>query len=261
MENFNDTSPRKFDSIETMNPETIAVLGAQGHFGTSLCARLAEMKGESAVIIPTSDKQANKEIASRSDTIIVAVRPDQVEAVLREISDRPDRLKPTACIVSFAARYPLTSILEITKRPAARAMADHEWNLSAFALGGGFSEEEFRSEFAGLTRTDSIHLGTDREMDMFSVFLVHVFVVSVLQRQGLLPNAPEHFAFISEKMGISVQELQKFQTTGEPEQVLSTGATPGGITEATLSLIREDPSISPAQLHDAVASRFVSREA
>ena len=260
MENSEQKSSRKLGNVEAMHLETIAVLGAQGNFGQSLYVRLAEMKGGSAVIIPTADKLANREIASRSDTIIVAVRPDQVEALLKEISDQPDRLKPTARIVSFAARYPLTSILEITRRPAARIMADHEWNLSAFFLGGGFSETDFRSEFSGLTRTDSIRLTTDREMDMFSVLLVHVFVVSVLSKQGLLPNVAGHLTFLSKQMGIPLGELQKFQTTGEPEEVLATGATPGGITEATLSIIRANPGITPEQLHDAVAARFVNRK-
>lgn len=136
-------------------------------------------------------------------------------------------------------------------------MADHEWNLSAFALGGGFSEEDFRSEFAGLTRTKSLHLTTDREMDMFSVLLVHVFVISVLGKQRSFPNAAGHLAFVSEKMGIPVQELQKFETKGEPEKVLATGATPGGITEMTLTLVRENPAIAPEQLYNAVADKFV----
>ncbi len=227
MEDFDRKASGKFDSIEAMNPETIAVLGAQGHFGRSLCARLAEMKGESAVIIPTADKLSNKEIASRSDTVIVAVRPDQVETVLKEISDQPDRLKPTARVVSFAARYPLTSILQITKRPAARVMADPDWNLSAYSLGGGFSEEDFQSQFTGLTRIEPQHLKNDFEMDTFSVLLTHLLVVSILNRQAPLANMQEHLAFLGGKLGISPEKLETFETKGEPAEVLVTAATPG----------------------------------
>ena len=241
------------DNAETISAETIAVLGAQGRFGQSLCARLAEMRGDSSVVIPTADKMSNKEIAARSDVVMITVRPDQVGPLLHEISDRPDRLKPTARIVSFAARYPLTELASITKRPSARIMADPSWNISAYALGEGFSERDFSALFAGLTKIKPISLKSDTDINKFSVLLSYLLVVLILKKAGALDNSDKHLGYIADELSklgsdIKLSDFGQFETEGDSAEALKELATPGGITEKVIRGINQS-DINPGELY------------
>jgi cysteine synthase len=220
---------------------TIGILGGQGKFGRALNERLAE-KGTST-IRATANRDHSKEVASVSDLVIVAVQPQNVESLLVKISPR---LLPDAQIVSFAAGYRLEAISRITMRAAARGMADPWWNVSAAVRGPGFSDENFHRVFCGLTRKPTIELSNEADLDDFTFAISYAFVVQLPCCK--LNDREEHLKFISERFGL--EEMRSFLHYGSSSEMLQLAATKGGVSEAIIKAIRDEPDIKPARLYD-----------
>ena len=223
-----------------MKKTHVAVIGAQGHFGSALCTRMKETTSN-AIVSPTRDKSSNRKMAAEADVVLLTVRPDQAENVLKEIRDV---LQPEALVVSFAARYPLTSVIEITERAGARIMADLFWNMSAFVVSDKFPPETFEGLFGNLTKTNPIQLADDKVMDAYTILLVHVLVVVLLERLERIDNAEEHLQFLSRELSelggtLSIENFRNFDLGTDPEESLKLLATPGGITEKVLRLLEE----------------------
>jgi cysteine synthase len=222
----------------------IAVFGGQGKFGTALQRRL-ELTNVAAQITATVDKRHNSEIAFNSDLIVLAVQPGNVASLLREISPA---LKSDAKIVSFVARYPLQLVRESAERPVARAMADPWWNVSALMPGAGCYDDDFHGLFEGLTKTKTIVLKTDREMDEFTVAISHTFVALLGQRLGVIKDADEHLQYIAPRIGLPRIEIEKFLPEDEPTELMSLAVTKGGISQAMMIALEKEPSMKPCDL-------------
>ncbi len=234
-----------------MKPHTVGVIGAQGHFGQSLCRRLEG----AAKILPSTDKTSNKEIAKKSDVVVIAVRPDQVEGVLQEIATH---LKLDACVVSFAARYPLSSIEKIVQKPSARGMGDPDGNLLAYFCGKGISMQGIESSLPGLSRTKPLELRSDAEVNIYSVLLSHSLAVIQLEKLNRIDNADEHFEFLAREFSkfgreVRVEEFREYEFENIPEDALKEFATPGGIT-AKILVELQNPDANPEAVHKKVMS-------
>jgi cysteine synthase len=239
--------------IKDARQATIGILGGQGKFGAALEARLART---ATSIKATVDKTHNREIASGSDLVIVTVQPHNVETLLKEISPT---LRSDAQIVSFAAGYPLEYISNITGRPAARGMADPWWNVSAVMRGAGFSEANLHRVFDGLTRKQTIQVNTDRELDNFTVAISYAFVVLLRNRFGVMNNSDEHLEFIAPRIGMSRMEMSGFLPQCDPSELIVLAATKGGVSEAIMQTIQDEPDIKPARLFDRIEGISMAR--
>jgi len=116
--------------------EMVACIGA-GAMGEALVGGIVQaglVPGQSVFVADADEARArrvaadhgvqavgNREAAARADTVIVAVKPDVVPSVLREIGNV---LRPGACVVSIAAGVPLSTIETHLPEgtPAVRAM-------------------------------------------------------------------------------------------------------------------------------------------
>lgn len=263
--------------LEPLSEKSVAVFGAQGNLGTNLCDRLQHIKPGRMGVVATVAKDLNKEAALESDLVILTVRPDQIESLLAEISrpsaTSPAPLKQSGQVLSFAAHYPIVSrseikgISEITGRPAARGMTDPYWNISAFVIGEGFSEENYGFLFDGLTRTKPLRFKDDVAIDRFTVLISHLFTILLLKKiRGIkdanenlksianLLNVDAHLHFVSSELGISTEEFEKYETGNDPEISLKTIATRGGVVERIVETLRQSPDIQPADLFSLALS-------
>ncbi|OGT41537.1 MAG: hypothetical protein A3F42_05835 [Gammaproteobacteria bacterium RIFCSPHIGHO2_12_FULL_37_34] len=235
-----------------MKPQTIGIIGAQGHLGQSLCKRLQRLYGSEVTLVPSVDKASNKAIAAQSDVILITVRPEQMDDLLREIAPH---LKPNAVVISFAAHYPLASIIQVVQRRSARVIGDIKWNLCGYLCGGDMSSEEFNSFFDSLTKTRPLELHSDAEFDQYAILLVHVIVVLHLEKLQRIENADEHLEFAAKGLSrfgrkFQASEFRHFELGDDSEAALKELATPGGITEKTLEALRG--TSKPAEVHQKV---------
>lgn len=236
-----------------MKPQTIGIIGAQGRLGQSLCKRLQRLYGsEVTTLLPSIDKASNTAIAARSDVILITVRPEQMEGLLREIAPH---LKPNAVVISFAARYPLTAVVQVVQRRSARVIGDAKWNLCGYFCGGGMSSEEFNSFFDSLTKTRPLELHSDAEVDRYTILVVHVIVVLLLEKLQRIENADEHLEFAATELScfgrqFLASEFRHFELGEDPEAALKELATPGGITEKMFEALRY--TSKPAEAHQIV---------
>jgi hypothetical protein len=239
-------TPDRYDRPAMMGVRRtkVAIFGEQGRFGAALQQRLAQRVG-AGQIKATFGEEQNREIATNSDIIVVAIQPHRVGALLNEISSS---LTCDAQIVSFTAGYPLELVYRLTRRPAARAIADPWWNVSAIMQGAGFSDDHFRRIFDGLTKKQTIMLKTDKDIDEFTAAINHAFVVLLGQRLSVIRNADEHLEFIAPRIGLSRVEINKFLPKREPSELISSATSKGGICDAIMQTIQEEPDITPSDL-------------
>jgi len=230
----------------------IGIFGAQGHLGHQLTERLADIKPSSVEVSGTTDKEHNSGLAAQADLLIITVRPKDVAPLLFEISAS---LQPTAQILSFAAGVTIQSIASATDRPVARGMVDPWWNFAGFVLGADFSKTNYEFLFEKLAKK-IIPLQNESDIDEFTAYFVHAYIVLFLKAVGELPNAEKHLEYLAPHLHSSVAELKSFLPEGEPSELLRTLTTPGGVTEAVLNAIRGDAAIEPARAHAAGMRRI-----
>lgn len=223
----------------------IGIFGAQGHFGSSLYKRLLETKPDTAELIPTVDKEHNKEIAASCELAIICVQSEKVSDLLAEISPV---LKPNAEVLSFAARVPLAKMEELVPRPVARGIADPWWNVSAFYFGKDFSTFGLEFIFEHLTKEKALVAESDSDMHGFTVLNSHLFVTLLLEKLGRMPNVDHHLEFVASKLSLSKEKLVDFIPPGDPEELIRLMATKGGITEKIVQTLESQPDIEPQQL-------------
>jgi pyrroline-5-carboxylate reductase len=231
---------------------SIGVFGAQGHLGHSLVARLHVLKPASVNISGTADKEHNRELAAASDLSVVVVRPQDVAALLTEIKSS---LKSGAQVLSFAAGIPLADIAAIAERPVARGMADPWWNFAGFVYGEGFSTEGYEFLFNTLGKK-TIPLATEPDIDAFTAYFVHAYIVLFLKQLGELQNADAHLSYLAPHLSSNVEEIRSCLPEGNPAELLKKLATPGGVTEAILLAIRNNTSITPEAAHTTGMKRI-----
>ncbi len=228
-----------------MDSKKIVIFGAQGHLGHSLVARLNAIKPASVSIVGTTDKGHNKELAAEADLAVITVRPQHVASLLSEISPS---LKPTAQILSFAAGVPIADIAASTKHPVARGMADPWWNFAGFVFGRDFKRDAFDFLFHQAGKK-TVPLQTEADIDAFTAYFVHAYIVLFMRRLGELENSNAHLAYLAPHLLSSVTELLSLTPEGDAAEELKKLATPGGVTESILLAIRADKLITPDAAH------------
>lgn len=238
-----------------MKVTQIGIFGAQGELGRNLCERLSAIKPASIELLPTVNRSHNKEIAQVCDLAVIVVRPNQVENLLKEISPY---LKPTAQILSFAAYYPLDSLSRNSGRICMRGMADPWWSISAFFQETSFDVGGLEFIFSGLTKTPSLSLCSDREIDAFTVHMCQLFVTLFLSQTHEV-NAAPHLRYLMTHLHTPVEELRVLLPQGNPAELLATLSTKGGISELIAKLIRSNPTIAPNEVFKEVAKSFSNR--
>lgn len=233
----------------------IGIFGAQGHFGGSLYSRLQEIKPEHVELIPTVDKDHNKEIAELCDVVILVVQPYKMEALIQEIAPV---LQPHCRVLSFAAKFPYSKISAEIKNPVARGMADPWWNISAFFLDENFAPGGLDFIFNALTKESPLLVKKDEEIDAFAIFISYLFVTLLLQKLGRLSNPLAHLEFLSDYIHLPMGKLQTLMPEGDPEHLLVLMATKGGITEKILQTLEVQPEIEPAKLFTQILEFVMS---
>jgi hypothetical protein len=247
-----DTRDRyDYPMVETTRRQRIGILGGHGKFGAALEQRLAQTARTQ--IKATVDKAHNRQVVRDSDVVVVTVRRENVDSLLREISPA---LRSGTQIVSFVAGYPLALISAVTGMPAARGMADPWWNVSAAMPGPGFSEANLRLVFDGLTKNKVMSIETDKAMDDFTVAISYAFVVLLRKRSGAIINPDEHLKYIASRIGVSsAEDMSGFLPQADPNELIALAATKGGISEAILRAIQAEPNIGPASLFERLCAR------
>jgi pyrroline-5-carboxylate reductase len=229
---------------------TLGIFGAQGHFGSSLYKRLQDIKPGAVELIPTVDKERNKEIAGSCDLVVICVQPKNVLGLISEIAPF---LKPEAQILSFAARVPMDHMTGLVSHPVARGIADPWWKVSAFYFGRRFSTQGLEFIFEHLTKEKSLVAKSDAEMHGFTVLNSHLFVTLLLEKLGRMPNVDHHLRFLASKLSLPKRKLTELIPSGDPEELIKLMATKGGITEKIVQTIEAHPDIEPEQLFEIAA--------
>lgn len=233
----------------------IGVFGAQGELGKNLCKRLELIKPASVELLPTVDRKHNKEIASSCDLAIIVVRPSQVEELLKEIAPH---LKPAAQVLSFAAYYPLHSLSRNSSRICARGMTDPWWSVSAFTREAAFDVRGLEFIFSGLTKTPPLSLHSDAEIDAFIIHICQLFVTLFLEQKAEVVATP-HLEYLARQLQSSAEELRALVPQGNPEELLATISTKGGISEMIATMMRSNPKMGPDEVFAEVAKSFPGR--
>jgi hypothetical protein len=123
-------------------------------------------------------------------------------------------------------------------------MADPWWNVSAAVRGPGFSDENFHRVFHGLTREKTLEFDDERDLDDFTFAISYAFVV--LRPSSQINDPKEHLEFISNRFGI---KEMSFLLQGSPSDLMRLAVTKGGVSEAIMDAIRDEPNIKPARLY------------
>jgi len=233
----------------------LAILGAQGKFGGALKDRLLAGSEKKFNTLATVDKLHNREVVENSDLIVVSVQPNNTEQLLREITPV---LKKDAQIVSFAGFYPLSSIHEITGRPAARGMADPWWKISAAVATPDFSKENFERFFGGLTVHPTLSVETDKQVDEFTATMSYMFVTLLMKKLKTIKEPDRRLEAISPLLGIKPEEAEDLCPPGNPEEMLKLMQTKGGITEHIVAQIQANPDITPDELLESAFEKIYS---
>ncbi len=226
---------------------TIAVIGAQGHFGSRLCERLTEIVPKTR-LLRTQNKGSSIEVARQADIVALAVRTIQMDRTLDEIVAV---LKQGAIVVSFVGRSPLANIVARTKRNAIRVMIDPFWNMGAYVESGAVGAQTM--EIIGrLTKTPPLGLRSDEELDRYTNLLAHLFAALLLQRLGRIGHADAHLEFLAHEFSefgraFTPKEFETYALRENAEESLKTIATPGGITEKAVELLEAGAEPSAIQ--------------
>jgi len=239
------------NGFENMQQTNIGILGAQGHFGQSLAKRLDEIKPPEMRVTGTVDKNHNPEIASRSDLVIITVQPQHLTALAADIHQT---LKPRAQILSFAVGVPMKSIRDITGRPVARAMADPWWNYMGYVKGLDFDECNYRWIFERLGKRNII-FDDEQRFDAFTPGITHLYTTLLYSKVHPDMDVAEHLKYLAWLFHSYPQELLATAPKGEPDELLKKMATKGGVTEAALHALNDNPRISPEELSEAITRR------
>lgn len=242
----------KSEGFEAMSERAVSILGAQGNLGRNLLRLLERIKPVNVRIFPSVDKIHNAQLTTVSDLVILTVRPDDIEPLLKEIASV---LKPDAQIISFAAHTSLSTVSDTVQRPAPRFMADPWGNISAFFATRDFSREGLEFLFDNLTKEKPRELHSDAEIDSFTLQIAYLFAVLFLRKMDEIRNAEPHLEFLSNKLGVPVEDFYTFRMEDDPRRSLEIFATKGGVTERVIAALRDTPDIRPQDLFDMILNR------
>lgn len=245
----------KDKAVEQMKETAIGIFGAQGHFGQSLMARLEQIRPVRARITGTIDKAHNPEIASRSDLLIVSVRPQDVRTLFEEpVQGIKHHLKDDSRILSFAAGIPLRTIAELSGRPSARGMADPWWNFSAFIHTQDFNTRNDAWFFEKLGKK-MLYFDAEKEFDMLAPGIVHLYVALLYGKIHSDVHLGEHLKYLGPLFQSTQDELLASTPEGDPGDLLTKMQTKGGLTEAAVQAIRARHEITPEELFAEIMRR------
>lgn len=200
---------------------------------------LAERYGVEAVDNPSAVK--------RADTIIVVVKPQDMGALLEEISDS---LRPDHLVVSLAAgittgfiesRVP-DGVAVVRVMPNTPALVDE--GMTAIAPGSHCGDSHLRETEELLSSTGKVRRVPEKQMDVVTAISgsgpAYVFyVVEAMIEAGVHMGLPRSTAteFVVQTLVGSAKLLRE---TGEHPTVLREGVTsPGGTTAAAIRLLEE----------------------
>ncbi len=227
---------------ESLHEQNISVIG-MGRLGAKLVQRLQEITPQNTHIRPVGNREENKLAASVSDLVILTVRHEQVSDTLSDIGLK---LNIDAQVLSFATHVPVTLLERIGGKPSARFLCDPWFQMGAYVLGEGFSTKGIEFIFDNLTAVKPVRLRSDEELEQYTHETCHLYATLFLKALGEFPNADAHLQFLAGKMNVRVEDLLSIKT-GEttPQQAIALFATPGGVTEAMMKKLRENPDIAP----------------
>jgi hypothetical protein len=243
---------------EALGDMHISVIGAQGHFGSHLVPHLQEIMPHGVTIEPIVERERNKEAAFRSDMIILAVQPGQMQLTLALLKEG---INADARVLSFAARVPLEDIVKSINLPAARMMADPWWNVSAYVLGEGFVKDRCEFIFNYLTEMKPVQLPDNAAIERFTLLLCQLFVAVLLERAGELETAAPHVRFVAaqKEFNCDPEMLAHIKTGPDAVASLRMFATPKGISERFRDALRADTRIEPEALLKTISDSLARK--
>ncbi len=194
---------------------------------------VAEARNRFAENVSTSVVESNTEVLNRSEIVVLAVKPQQMRAVL---ADAKPHVNSGHLIVSIAAGIPIRTMTDVLGEPTriARVMPNTPClvgsGASAYALGGGATKED------GLTvermlSTVGISVAVpesllDAVTGLSGSGPAYVFqVIEALSDGGVLAGLPRDVA----------TQLAAQTVLGAAQMVLQTGEHPGVLKDAVAS--------------------------
>lgn len=243
-EKIERNNPNEIRGPEPLHEQNVSVIG-MGRLGPPLVKRLEEIAPQGTHVRPVSERSENENAAASSDLVILTVRQEQVEGTVRAMRRH---LSATAQILSFATHIDVNHITDLARKPAARFVCDPWFQVGAYVLGEGFSTKGIEFIFDGLTNVKPIRFHTNEEIEKYIHDICHLYATLFLKALGEFPNADAHLQFLAGKMNTRVEDLLKIDIGKDPREAIALFATPGGVTEATMKKLRENPDIAPSEL-------------
>ncbi|MCS7126339.1 MAG: pyrroline-5-carboxylate reductase [Aigarchaeota archaeon] len=236
---------------------TVGVLGA-GQIGSAI-AKIVSESGRYRVvasrrnILKIRDLEAlgveltqdNKELASRSDIVIVSVKPHKVVDVLREVSEYLDG----KIVISVAAAIPIRSLVEAAPRAKiVRAMPNIailvKGSFTAYSIGPGLGEEDVR-KVEELFKLMGECIEVDEElMDAITALSGSgpAYVSTLIEAMayaGLKVGLPRELAYYSAAYTVYGSAKLYLETRLHPSIIKEMVLTPAGVTVEGIFYLEE----------------------
>ena len=233
--------------MSTQEKLKIGLIG-NGHLGQAFAKRLAETNFEADLFV-SEGRGKNAELAARSNVLVLGVRPLQLAEVIREIRGH---LK--GGVLAFTAATPQSALEESLDHAGVRAMTDIEFEQVLAQ-----PDDRVHGLLTALSQNPLIEVADEEVVDAHTIFvgcLPGVIAWQLLNnREGAAAWLQNYFLFIQAKLGIPDTVLQKILYQGlmdkDPAATVKRIATPGGITEALLQQLGQNPESTLQELYAA----------
>ncbi|MGN6474261.1 MAG: pyrroline-5-carboxylate reductase [Mycobacteriales bacterium] len=261
--------------------ETVAILGA-GKMGEALMSGLLRA-GRTPGELMFTERHADRakaltaeygveavsaaEAAKRADTLVVAVKPQEIHALLDELADT---VTPSNLVITIAAGIPAATLEKRLAEgtPVVRVMSNTpvfvDEAMSAIAAGAHASEEHLERTEMLLSPVGKVIRVPEYQLDAVTALsgsgpAYFFYLVEAMIEAGILlglPRAVSQELIIQTAIGSAIM----LRDSGEhPVQLREAVTSPGGTTIAAIRTL-EDHGVRAALLAALEAARDRSRE-
>ncbi len=215
----------------------IAVIGAQGKFGSKLIERISSIKPTHVSLRGTVDKGHNLELVSWADLIILSVKPNQLMDLLNEIKSDLTNKKQ---ILTFVAGVNISEYENIVSIPITRGMSDPWWNVGGFLIPDNFNKTDIDFIFDKMINQIVI-LKNDKDIQEFTFLISYLFVVILARKEEFISNDSSnvHISYIQTKLKIQTGDIVLPENS-----TIKDITTEGGVSKKILDFILRNPNSS-----------------
>lgn len=233
--------------MDNSKNKTIAIIGA-GHMGKSIIQGLVQGGFPRGNLIISNKAEDNKKAAEQADLILIAVKPMQVKAVLKEIAD----VVRNKIIISAAAALPVAKIVTYAGNPRQKVIRimpnlPVAYNQGVIGVYANQSVTEAEKEEVSkylLELGHIFHCSKEENLDVITILsgcgpALVSYCISLLAKAGnsygLTKEASEKIA--AQTFEGTIEYLK--QTHQSASELQNAVATKGGVTEQIISSLNK----------------------